>query len=112
MPTFSLTLAPSVNAMYRNVPKVGRVKASAYRKWIKGELLVLVAQRARPVPPPVSVRIVLPIGTRGDPDNRQKAVLDLLKRAGVIPDDSGKHVKALAVGYAEVPTMQVSVESI
>lgn len=112
MPTFSLSLSPSVNRMFRNVSGIGRVKASNYRSWIRGELKSLVAQRARPVQPPVSVRIVLPIGTRGDPDNRQKAVLDLLKRAGIIPDDSGKIIKSLIVCYGAGKNMEVSVESV
>ena len=98
--------------MYANVPGRGRVKAKAYREWIRGELKNLVYQRAKPVAPPVSIRIVLPIGTRGDPDNRQKAVLDLLKRAGVIPDDNGKIIKELSVGYAYGSLMEVTVRTI
>lgn len=33
-----ISVGPSVNAMYRNVPGVGRVKSSDYKQWAKTAL--------------------------------------------------------------------------
>jgi crossover junction endodeoxyribonuclease RusA len=106
---YNLSVPPSANKLFANVPGKGRVKASAYRKWIKGELLALVAQRAKPVIGRASVAITLPTGTRGDADNRIKPTLDLLVRAGVLADDGAKHVGSVSITFGKVTLMQVEV---
>jgi Holliday junction resolvase RusA-like endonuclease len=112
MPTFELDLCPSVNALYRNVRGRGRVKTARYRSWIRGQLKALVAQRARPVVPPVAILIELPDNMRGDPDNRTKAILDLLVAASIIPDDNIGIIKQLFISSTPRTGMSVTVESI
>lgn len=112
--TFDLAVPPSTNAAYTNVPGVGRVKTKAYREWIRGELKVLIAQRAQPVTTPVSIEIFLPLGVRGDASNRIKATEDILVRAGVIPDDDKKYVRSVSVSFHEddSPLMRVVVKTV
>jgi len=110
MPTFVLSVPPSANALFFNVKGRGRRKSHKYRAWIAGELKALVAQRARPVRGHVSITITLPKSTRGDASNRVKPAEDLLVRAGIIPDDSGKHVGSVTVTFGDVQMMHVQVE--
>ena len=94
-----ISLGPSVNKMYRNVPGVGRVKSSDYKTWAKLAMQEMMAQRRLPLPnPPVCLTICVPDSSgRGDISNRVKAVEDLLVRMGVIPDDNDKIIKKLVV---------------
>jgi crossover junction endodeoxyribonuclease RusA len=109
MTVFLLSVPPSGNKLFANASGRGRVKTSKYRAWIKGELNALIAQRARPVAAPASVSITLPRTVRGDCDNRIKGTVDLLVRAGVLPDDSRKHLTSVSVTFGDVKMMQVEV---
>lgn len=86
---FRCPVPPSVNGMYRNVAGVGRVKTTDYKNWIThaGTLLNI----ARPVPfgkARVQIGIMIPEKTRGDLDNRVKAIQDLFVAHKVIEDDT------------------------
>ncbi len=82
------TTPPSVNAMYFNLKNgKGRGKTLAYRNWSASTNVELSSQPSWHVPGKVEVRIYLPANTRGDADNRIKATLDSLVRAGRIEDD-------------------------
>lgn len=114
---FELATPPSVNAMYANrsgrkgVGR-GRIKTPAYLAWQRGELLALTAQRARPVVPPVNVTIALPNTMRGDADNRMKPTLDLLVKAGVLPDDNRHIVRSITIGFHDAKLMHVTVKTL
>lgn len=102
-----LPVPPSVNAMYRNVPGVGRVKTSDYRSWIKhaGTLLNI----SRPIPfgkARVQLGIFIPTKTKGDISNRIKATEDLLVAHKIIEDDV--QVWKLTVERHDEPDMLVS----
>lgn len=90
---------PSVNSLYRNVPGKGRVKTERYKTWQRAALNELVAQRARHFDQPCIVNLSLPENQRGDIDNRLKPVLDLLKAAGVLTDDSKAYVRAVSAAW-------------
>jgi Holliday junction resolvase RusA-like endonuclease len=94
-----ISVGPSVNAMYRNVPGVGRVKSSDYKKWAKVAMMEMMAQRKLPLPiPPVCLTIRVPdTNGRGDISNRVKAVEDILVRMGVLSDDNDKIIRKLIV---------------
>lgn len=109
MAIFTLSVPPSANKLFANVPGKGRVKASAYRAWIRGELKALMAQRARPIGARASVAITLPNGTRSDCDNKIKATCDLLVRAGVLQDDSPKYLGSVSATFGDVKMMEVEV---
>lgn len=93
----TLSLPPSVNALTRNVPGIGRVKTRAYKAWVRNAHYSIIAQIAPPrmIEAPYSVTIRLPLRMRGDVSNRVKAIEDALVRAGVMVDDS--RVYALTV---------------
>jgi Holliday junction resolvase RusA-like endonuclease len=98
--SFDLPRPPSVNAMFRNVPKVGRVRASTYRSWFKEASEEMMLQRVgQTVPkPPVAVSIQLPDSKgKADLGNYEKAVCDCLVSMGVLPDDSDKYVKRITL---------------
>lgn len=112
--TFELATPPSVNAMYANRRGGGRgrVPTRAYESWQRGELKALIAQRAKPVLPPVNVSISLPSTMRGDADNRCKPTLDLLVKAGVIPNDNRNIVRSITIDFHDAPMMKVCVKSL
>ena len=85
----TLPRPPTLNTMYRNVPRVGRVKTKKYKSWISDALRDLKFHGYEPCTTKCAVTIR--IGKHGkvkeDIDNRIKAVLDILVAAGVIEDD-------------------------
>lgn len=103
--TFILPFPPSVNAMYANVPRVGRVKTKAYRAWFKLAATQIRLQRGRLIPGPVeiAIRITRPDNRRRDIDNLSKAVLDLMVAMAIIEDDS-RVVKCTTEWGAKEPT--------
>lgn len=108
--TYVLSVAPGVNNLYRNKRGGGRVKTKRYREWIKGNLARLVSQRAKPMVTPVSISILLPMISAGDIDGKFKATTDILKRAGIIPDDSPAYVRAQSITFGQVDSMHVAIE--
>lgn len=78
--------------------------------------MALVAQRARPVPWPVSIVISAPYNSRRDCDNLLKPCCDLLVTAGIIPDDSARYVEKCTVGWTKeargIDGVQITVEPI
>lgn len=69
------------------------------RAWKASAELELVAQRPEPVAGPVQIDIELASPTRRkfDPDNRVKALLDLLVKNGVIEADDNSVLKKFSV---------------
>lgn len=110
--TFYLDTAPSVNASTFNLPQGGRAKTKAYSAWLKASLLEMMAQRARPVEWPVNVLVEIPETSRLDADNPIKAALDLLVKAGVIPDDSKRFVRYVAGTFHNEKRMKLTVQSL
>jgi Holliday junction resolvase RusA-like endonuclease len=84
--TFVLSCPPSLNGLFRNIPKRGRVKTKKYKAWIKQAGWELVMQRPSAVSGPYDLAIVVP-KTRGDLDNYGKAISDLLVTHKLIDDD-------------------------
>lgn len=97
---FDITVGPSVNTMYRNVPGVGRVKSSDYKKWLKAaefDVLLQKLKQDKPIPPLcLTIRVPDSKG-RGDISNRVKAIEDLLVRMRLVPDDNDKIIRKLIV---------------
>lgn len=108
MTTYMLSVPPSTNSLFR-YGKNGRYKKAKYVSWINGELLALVAQRAKPFTGCASVSITIPKATRGDVDNRIKPTLDLLVRAGVLKDDSQAYVGTVSITFGDVQMMHVEI---
>ena len=83
-----LPVPPSVNALYFNVPKRGRVKTALYKNWINSADALLMTQKPLPrIRGRLSVRITIPAKTRGDASNRIKAAEDFLVSREITGDD-------------------------
>lgn len=79
---------------FTNAKGRGRVPTKRYTAYRKEAGLMLMAQRARPVEGPVSVRIqlVAPDKRVRDGDNTLKCIFDTLKHFNIIADDSNRVV--------------------
>lgn len=87
--SLELPLPPSVNAMFRNVKGVGRVKTREYLDWAGHAGWVLRSQNHGHMPGRVVILISAERPNAGaDIDNRIKALFDLLVKHKVIEDDS------------------------
>lgn len=92
----------SVNAMYRNVVGVGRVKTKELKNW----KLEAEWELARQNPPrfvgqvDISITLRYPPKGRADVSNYIKSVEDLLVTCGVIEDDSCKYVRSVSARWS------------
>lgn len=95
-----LPFPPSLNNLFPTNRKTGRrFLSKEYRAWRKEALMMLMVARPQKFTCYVDAKIVLtaPTATRRDLDNYQKAAFDLLKKAGVIVDDS--HIKNITASW-------------
>jgi Holliday junction resolvase RusA-like endonuclease len=81
----SLPTPPSLNNLYFNVPKQGRVKSKRYTAWQWEATAAIHQQRPEKITGHYTARLRVPM--RGDADNRAKPVLDILCALGITPDD-------------------------
>ncbi len=97
---YTLPLPPSSNHLFATV-NGRRIKSREYRAWIESAALDVMVQGVRRVASPVKVFIYLDgkVNLQRDLANFEKAVTDLLVSAGVIENDSLKHVVALHLIY-------------
>ncbi len=98
----------SVNSLFANVPKKGRVKSQRYRTWIQNAVQVatgIADCKAVPRPHfevPVKINFFVPErGVKMDIDNAAKAYIDLLVHLGVIVDDSPKYVRGISLDWVD-----------
>lgn len=85
------TWPPSTNALYRNAPRVGRVKTRDYKTWLNAAGWQLKEQRVGHVSGPYFLHLALARPKdkrRRDIDNRIKAASDLLVSLGITDDDA------------------------
>lgn len=87
---FDLPAPISTNELFRNVPKVGRVKTTKYKHWQEeAGWIINAANKGRETYfGPVHVIIYVTDKWRGDLDNAQKSVLDSIQNFHVIKNDS------------------------
>jgi hypothetical protein len=102
-----ITIVPPLAQCYRNVPRVGRVKTTKYKKWIE----TASTEISSPPDEPLSqchVCLTLPYIANGDLDNRFKGTMDLLKSSGWIVDDNMKCVRKIeAIWSRDVPRQRM-----
>lgn len=94
-----LTMPPSVNACWANVPKKGRVRSTAYRRWSKLAMQELQQQQAGRVAGKFCIVITAKRTKRKrDIDNLVKPILDLL--AGVVTEDDAE-CERVSAGWSD-----------
>lgn len=98
MTRIHLPFPPPLSACFSNVPGKGRVPTSRYKKWTEEALWTIRAQKPRKHAGEVSVSVglVAPDKRARDAGNLDKAICDVLVKAGVIKDDSNRYVRRLS----------------
>lgn len=100
-----LPTPPSVNSLYRNVPRVGRVKTTPYKNWCDAADLVLAYQlrgKDLPIEGPVSCHYTVRNHRSRDLGNYEKALGDILVSAGIIEGDSWEYIKEIHLEWGDV----------
>lgn len=105
-----LPFPPSVNNLYFNVQRRGRVETPEYLNWQDEAGWELKSQRPRKIEGRCIVSIDLDETRRGDADNRSKAVLDLLVTHGIIGGDDKKYVRRVSIGWEPIAGCRVVIQ--
>lgn len=103
MTRVELPFPPPLSACFTNVQGRGRVPTKRYLDWQKEALWLIKAQRVKPVEGEVSVFVglVAPDKRARDAGNMDKAIGDILVKAGLIKDDSNKYVRRLSFEWLD-----------
>ena len=95
----------SANKMYAPIAKGQMVKSKKYNEWIEKHTPIL-KEKMRPANEfPIDVDILVMADWnwkyKNDTDNLIKPLVDLLKRAEIIPDDTTRYVNSVKVRYLQ-----------
>jgi crossover junction endodeoxyribonuclease RusA len=107
---FAVSMPPSVNNLFLNVPGRGRVRSGRYRAWQDENLWALKALKLGSVAGHVRVDYWLPVKNRQDIDNPLKALNDLLQSSGILAND--KQIRQLWVDHANRTDVLVKVTAL
>ena len=109
----SLIMPPSTNGLFLNgKPGKRRVRAPEYEAWIKEAGWQLASQRPRQLLGRVSILIEVSDAESADSwdvANREKAAVDLLVSHKIIPGDSKRFVRRIALEWAPVDGVRVTI---
>lgn len=96
---FTIPTPPSVNQIYRNKPGRGRVKSGLYDDFIARAVTAIRLQKVKPLDSGnyIAVFGVERMSMCADIDNRLKAMIDTIVKAGLITDD--RFITAIAVSW-------------
>jgi Holliday junction resolvase RusA-like endonuclease len=87
-----ITIPPSVNRAWVNVPGKGRARSAEYNRWREDAGWTIRAARIAKITGHVAIRIRAGVpARRRDLDNITKPILDALTAFGVIEDDGLAH---------------------
>jgi Holliday junction resolvase RusA-like endonuclease len=110
-----LPFPPSVNAMFLNSPNLrgkGRIPSPEYKAWKVEASRELLLQAPAAIQGPVRITIDLDDRRRGDCDNRNKGILDLLVAHRVIEGDSKLIVRRVSIGWESTTGCRVRIEGV
>ncbi len=108
--TLRLPVPPSVNALYANVPGVGRITSGRYKGWQTQAGWEILVQKPRRIAGPYTLTITLPRPVRGDVSNRIKACEDILVKHRVTDDD--RHCEGVSIRRGYVTEMEIEIEGV
>lgn len=96
-----LPYPPTLNSCFHNISGRGRAVTPRYREWTNEALWMVTSQKPQKfdVEVSISIGIVAPDKRPRDIDNLIKPCLDLLVKAGVIPDDNSKYVRKVSAQW-------------
>ncbi len=95
----------SANKMYAPIARGQMVKSKKYINWIEKHTPILKEKMEPAKEFPIDVEILVMADTwwkmKNDTDNLIKPIVDLLKRANIIPDDTTRYVNSVKVRYLQ-----------
>lgn len=110
--TIELTLPglpPSTNNLFANIPGRGRVKTSAYTRWLNQCGLILRAQCKTRMAERCDITIALEdCHPLADASNYLKATEDLLVKLGILEDDNAKYVRSISGVWADIEGTRIT----
>ena len=115
MTVVRLPFPPPLSACFTNAPGRGRVPTQRYKAWQDEALWEIKAQKARPITGRVTVyaRLVPPDKRNRDLGNLDKAIADILVKAGLIEDDGSKCLRKITYEWMdEGPACTVLIQPI
>jgi Holliday junction resolvase RusA-like endonuclease len=105
----------SANKMYAPIARGQMVKSKKYNAWIEKHTPILKETMEPAIEFPIDVDILIMADWtwkyKNDTDNLIKPIVDLLKRAEIIPDDTTRYVNSVKVRYLQgfkQPTICIS----
>jgi len=108
----------SANKMYAPIARGQMVKSKKYINWIEKHTPILKEKMEPAKEFPIDVEILVMASWdwkyKNDTDNLIKPIVDLLKRADIIPDDTTRYVNSVKVRYLQgfkQPTICISYET-
>jgi len=95
----------SANKMYVPIARGQMVKSKKYNAWIEKHTPILKESMQPAKEFPIDVEILVMADSwwkmKNDTDNLIKPIVDLLKRADIIPDDTTRYVNSVKVRYLQ-----------
>jgi Holliday junction resolvase RusA-like endonuclease len=95
----------SANKMYAPIARGQMVKSKKYNDWIEKHTPILKEKMEPANAFPIDVDILIMADWnwkyKNDTDNLIKPIVDLLKRANIIPDDTTRYVNSVKVRYLQ-----------
>lgn len=108
----------SANKMYTPIARGQMAKSKKYNAWIEKHTPILKEAMEPAKEFPIDVDILVMASWdwkyKNDTDNLIKPIVDLLKRADIIPDDTTRYVNSVKVRYLQgfkQPTICISYTS-
>ncbi len=109
---------PDFNSLINDVKRHWKFYAKSKKYWTGVTVAECVAQRLRPVTPPVEIDFVWYNNGRKDPDNiriASKMIIDGLVKASILPEDNQKIIKGFTDSFhkdTDDPRVEVTIRSI
>jgi len=109
---------PDFNSLLNDVKRHWKFYAKSKKYWTGVTVAECVAQRLRPVTPPVEIDFVWYNNGRKDPDNiriASKMIIDGLVKASILPEDNQKIIKGFTDSFhkdTDDPRVEVTIRSI